>query len=71
MRPVATIASLRTACTSSGRISGVGLASAKMTGLARIVATISGLSTPAAERPRKMSAPFITSASVRCSVFWA
>ena len=33
-----------------------------MIGLARIVATISGLSTPAADRPRKMSAPSITSA---------
>ncbi len=36
-----------------------------------IVATICFFSTPAAERPRKMSAPAITSASVRCGVFCA
>ena len=59
------MASSRTACTSSGVISGSGLASAKMIGLAAILATISGLSTPAADRPRNTSAPSITSASVR------
>ena len=62
------IASLRTCNTSSGKISGVGFASAKIIGLARIVATIAGLSTPAADSPRKMSAPSITSPSVRAEV---
>jgi hypothetical protein len=36
-----------------------------MIGLAAIVATISGFSTPPADRPRNTSAPTITSASVR------
>ena len=61
-------ASSRTARTCSGRISGVGLASAKITGRGAIVATISGLSTPPADRPRNTSAPGITSASVRSLV---
>jgi hypothetical protein len=55
----------RTLRASSGRISGLGLASAMMIGRGAIVATISGLSTPAADRPRKMSAPSTISASVR------
>ena len=62
------MASSRTAATASGVISGLGLASAKISGLAAILATISGFSTLAAERPRKMSAPAITSAKVRASV---
>ena len=62
------IASLRTASTSSGAISGVGLASAKMIGLAFIVATIAGFNTPPADRPRNTSEPTITSASVRSDV---
>ena len=62
------MASSRTAATSSGVISGLGLASAKMSGLAAILATIADLSTPAAERPRNTSAPPITSASARAGV---
>ena len=65
------IASSRTALTSSGMISGVGLASAKTIGLLAIVATISFLTTPPADRPSTMSAPTIASASVRCEVFCA
>ena len=56
---------------SSGMISGVGLASAMISGRGAIRAAISGLSTPGADRPRKISAPSITSASFRLSVFWA
>jgi hypothetical protein len=56
---------------SSGMISGTGLAKAMMIGLSAISLTISGFSTPGAERPRKMSAPPITSARVRASVAWA
>jgi len=41
----------------SGMISGVGLASARMMGCGAIACTISGFSTPPADRPRKMSAP--------------
>jgi hypothetical protein len=58
----------RTALASSGRISGSGLASARMIGLGAIVLTISGVSTPAAEQPRKTSDLSTTSASVRASV---
>ena len=65
MRPVATMASGRTALTSSGMISGVGLASAKMIGFGPIVATIAAVRTLGADRPRKMSAPTIASARVR------
>ena len=54
----------------SGRISGSGLASARMIGRSAIVATISPVSTPAAEQPRKTSAPRTTSARVRASVSW-
>jgi hypothetical protein len=39
-----------------------------MIGCGAIVATISGLSTPPADRPRKMSAPSTISASVRLVV---
>jgi hypothetical protein len=65
------MASSRTAFTSSGVISGLGLASAKISGRGAILATMSGFSTPPADRPRKTSAPSITSASVRLSVFCA
>ena len=61
-------ASGRTASASSGMISGVGLAIARMIGSRAMPFTISGLSTPPADRPRKMSAPAITSASVRALV---
>jgi hypothetical protein len=61
------MASPRTALTSSGRISGFGLASARISGFGAIcLATMSCFSTPPADRPRKMSAPGITSARVRC-----
>jgi hypothetical protein len=62
------IASSRTALTSSGMISGVGFASAKISGFGPIALTISGFSTPPADRPRNTSAPTITSASLRSSV---
>jgi hypothetical protein len=65
------IASGRAASASSGMISGTGLASARMIGLSAMAATISGFSTPGAERPRNRSAPSITSARPRASVFWA
>jgi len=52
----------------SGMTSGVGLASAITMGSRPIRLSISGLSTPPAERPTKMSAPSITSASVRALV---
>ena len=48
--------------------SGTGFAIAKMIGLGAIAFTISGLSAPAAERPRNTSAPCIASISVRSSV---
>jgi len=54
---VAITASGRTARTSSGRISGTGLASAKTSGSAAIFFTISGFSTPGADKPKKISAP--------------
>ncbi len=62
------MASSRTAATASGVISGLGLASAKISGLGAIFATISRFRTSAADRPRKTSAPPITSASVRAGV---
>ena len=65
------IASGRTSLTSSGMISGTGLASARISGLSAMASTISGLSTPGADSPRKTSAPPITSARVRASVAWA
>src|SRR3954469_16338739 len=55
----------RTALAASGEISGSGLASARIRGRSAIFFTISGLSTPPAERPRKMSAPAMTSSRVR------
>ena len=64
LRPVAMIASGATARTASGKISGVGLASAKTIGRGAILATISAVNTPGPDRPRNRSAPTITSASV-------
>ena len=55
----------------SGLISGLGLARAKISGRAAILATMSFLSTPPADRPRKTSASAITSPSVRAVVFCA
>ncbi len=60
----------RAALASSGRISGSGLASARMIGLSAMLLTIASFITPAAEQPRNTSAPATTSASVRASVFW-
>src|ERR1700730_11544199 len=51
------IASLRTSRTSSGRISGCGLASAKRIGSLASEATMSRVMTPAAERATSTSAP--------------
>ena len=56
---------------SSGEISGSGLASAKIRGLLAIRLTMSPLRIPAADNPRKASAPSITSSRVRASVSWA
>ncbi len=67
-RPVATMASGRSAATSSGEISGSGLASARITGRSASRCSHSGFSTRGADRPMKMSAPASTSASVRPSV---
>ena len=62
----------RTDLASSGRISGSGLASARMMGCVPMVLTMSAVSTPAAEQPRNTSAPSTTSAKVRAPVsFWA
>ena len=61
----------RTDFASSGRISGSGLASARMMGLPAIDTTMSALIAPAAEQPSTTSAPAIASASVRMAVtFW-
>ena len=62
------IASGRAAFASSGMISGVGLAIARMIGCVPIALTISAVSTPGPDSPRKMSAPGIASASVRAAV---
>ena len=62
------ITSSRASRASSGVISGSGLAIAKMIGLGAIVLTISAVSAPLADRPKKMSAPTIASASVRSGV---
>ena len=61
LRPVATIASGRSAATCSGRISGSGLASARISGFGASSASHSGFSTRGAERPRNTSAPPSTS----------
>ena len=62
------MASGRTALASSGVISGSGLAMAKMIGRGAIRSISSALSAPFTERPKKASAPFSASASVRASV---
>ena len=67
-RPVAMMASGRAALAASGRISGLGLASARINGRAAILSSHSALSTPAADSPRNTSAPSSTSDSVRASV---
>ena len=54
----------RTDFASSGRISGSGFASARISGLSAIDFTISAVTAPAAEQPSMTSAPAITSASV-------
>ena len=51
-------------------ISGTGLASAMIKGCAAMLANISGLSAPAADKPRKMSAPPKTSANVVALDVW-
>ena len=56
------------ALTSSGRISGVGLASASIKGRAAIRRTMSCVSTPPAESPRNTSAPPMISSRLRASV---
>ena len=48
---------IRTAATSSGMISGVGFAKAKISGLAAIFATIFPETIPALDKPRNTSAP--------------
>ena len=67
------MASVRISATSSGVISGSGLAMAKMIGFFAIDWIMAGVSAPLAERPKTMSAPSIASASVRASVLaaWA
>ncbi len=62
------IASERTLATSSGRISGSGLAMAKMIGFLAMLLTMAGVSAPATESPKKTSAPCIASASERVLV---
>src|SRR5215472_16392228 len=62
------IASGRTALASSGAISGVGFASARMSGSRAMSLTMSGLSTPPADNPRKTSAPSTMSPSARAEV---
>ena len=67
LRPVPTTAAPAASAT-SGKISGTGFAIAKMTGPGAIVFTISAVTQFGAEKPRKISAPLIASASVRASV---
>ena len=55
----------------SGRISGSGLASARISGRCAIFLTIDGFKTPPADNPRNTSAPVITSSSVRARVSFA
>ena len=62
------MASGRTSVTSSGVISGSGLAIAKMIGWRAMPATIAGPTAPLAESPKNTSAPSIASASVRALV---
>src|SRR3546814_9036075 len=67
------MASGRAAFASGGEISGSGLAMAKMIGFAAMSRTISGFTAPAADSPRKMSAPFNASSRVLADVLaaWA
>jgi hypothetical protein len=67
------MASLRIEATSSGVISGSGLAMAKMIGFLAIEAIISLVRAPLAERPKMTSAPSMASASERAlvSTAWA
>jgi hypothetical protein len=65
------MASGRTSATSSGVISGSGLAMAKMMGLSAIDFTIACVTAPAAESPKKASAPSSASASERALVLAA
>ena len=67
-RPDAIMATGRDCRTSSGRISGSGLASARISGLGPSRESHSCFSTRGTERPRKMSAPASTSCSVRALV---
>src|SRR4030042_469532 len=53
------------ACASSGRISGSGLASARISGSRAMRLTMSGVSTLGPDSPRKMSASTMGSARVR------
>ena len=62
------MASGRTAWASSGVISGSGFAMAKITGLSAMLTTMSWVTAPLALTPRKTSAPFIASSSVRAVV---
>ena len=62
------MASVRTERTSSGVISGSGLAMAKMIGLSAIDFTIALVTAPLTDRPKNTSAPFIASSSVRALV---
>jgi hypothetical protein len=50
---------------SSGIISGVGFANAKINGFSAMVFTISGFNAPALEQPKNTSAPLTASANVR------
>ncbi len=58
---MAIIASSLTDITSSGRISGSGLARAKMRGLSAIDLTISGDTRPPLDKPKKTSEPTMAS----------
>jgi hypothetical protein len=65
------IASERILATSSGVISGSGLAMAKMIGFFAIERIMSSVKAPRAERPSTMSAPSMASARLRASVLAA
>ena len=62
------IASSRMRATSSGVISGSGLAIAKMIGFGAMERIMSSVKAPLADRPNTTSAPSSASASVRASV---
>ena len=65
------MASLRTAATSSTVISGSGLAIAKMIGLGAIIFTMSWVTAPLADSPKKTSASISACSSVRAEVLTA